>query len=257
MESKEKTIKTLLKELFAISKREEKYDFKVTHKNFTDAKSIDGSILRTPDATIVAGSKLTIIGTDGTEVPAPVTDYTCEDGSIISVKTEGIVDSITPAPAVADAPVAVATTDATPAPAPVDNMAAAPISGDTAQDVMALAPNKNEDVFTADDAKALMETIKNLTDRIAAIEEKVHNTNMTVQKMGAMPGAEPINKSAIKSILPAGLELMRADYKKKELASQNNFDKVSNIKVQFSKETPSVKKDETKKFVLPKGFKLF
>ena len=216
-------LKEKLKELFSLSKK----------MSFFDVKLKDGSILRTADEAINKGSQLTLIGADGIEVAPTDGDHTTEDGSVINIKG-GVCDSITPAsPAIANEKMdATTTTDSTSTPAPVAESPA---------------------VETSEDANMsqLMEIVKNLVERIAALEAGSADTKMTVEKMAAMPASKPFNKGPLddNSIFSV-LEKFKADKKEKESKRKEAFEKVMSDKTteNFKAETTNMKKPvETKK----------
>jgi hypothetical protein len=163
MSSKKDKITEKLKELFALTK-------KVT---FFDCPLKDGSILRTEDEALAKGSEVKIISKDGVESDAPDGDVTSQDGNTISIKS-GVVDAIAPAtPEKANEKMDTPPTPVEGAPAPQSEASAedeAPIDMDMLQGI-----------------------IQNLVDRIAALEAKISDTSMTVEKMSALPAAKQFN----------------------------------------------------------------
>lgn len=221
MSDKKNQINKLLKELFALSKRIE----------FFDAKLKDGSILRTEDSAIQKGSKVTLVSKDGVSSDVPDGDHTSEDGSTITVKS-GVVDAIAPA---------------TPEKAneKMENPTAGKIEGTNPVPTNMDAPAAPAADADADyDWGMVLDTIKNLTDRIAAIEEKVSSTSMAVEKMSAEPAATPFINSPYGEFKEGtvGYELakFRAAKKAKEEAAKANAlkfaqernSKESNVKAQ-------------------------
>ena len=233
MTNKEK-IAEKLKELFALTKK-----FSFLDINLQDGKGI----LRTTDATLVKGSPVTLVSPDGTEGVYPDGDTTAADGSVISVKS-GVVDAITPPSAAkanekmeesATRPAAKNTTTATPnekmdaAPAPVDGAPAEQSSYD--------------DVEGGLDMDMLTGIITNLTDRIAALEGKLSDTSMTVEKMSAAPAAKPFNYDPFgENTIGSELDKYKAAQKSKAKFNQDKM-------VELSKKaatTPTPKAQEFK-----------
>ncbi len=174
--NKTEKIKQLLAELFLASKK----------LSFVDVKTSDGCILRTADEALKQGSTVTIVGADGTETAPADGDYTTEDGSVATIKS-GVVEVLTPASSDANQPLA---TDATTAPTatPSETMATA----DNSAPVPAAAPQA-EATETDGDMAQLLEIIKNITDRLSALEEKANQTKMSVEKLAAAPAATAFN----------------------------------------------------------------
>lgn len=198
-------IKEKLKELFALSKK----------LSFFDAKLKDGSILRTADEALNKGSKVVLISADGVESEVADGDHTSEDGSVINVKS-GVIEAIT-APS-AEAPAEMAA----PAPAPVEG-------------------EKAEQSSYDGDMTSLMEIIKNLTDRIAALESSTSDTKMTVEKMSAEPAAKPFNfEPMAEGTIGAALAKYKADHKEKEELRKKQMMEFS------SKRKPEAKAQEFK-----------
>ncbi len=210
--SKNKSITELLRELlFQVTTKKEK---------FLDATLQDGSTIRTTDDTIKTGSQVSLIGADGTATPVADGEYYLQDGSCLTVKS-GVVEAIAPAPA-PDAPAT--TADATQANPTVDApaMAAqvdAPVDG-------VVAPQAADTTAPAGgDLATLVQIVKNLADRMQAIEDKVNNTKMAVEKMAAAPAADPINANK-------GAKMTVAEY-------LNNYrrDKIANEKKNLEQAT--------------------
>lgn len=147
-------INELLRELFALSKK----------LSFADLKLKDGSILRTTADTFDKGAQVTIVSADGAESAAPEGDVTAEDGTVLTIKS-GVIENVGTAPAPAE--------EKMEAPAPE-----APVEDDSAENL---------------DPSMLMDTIKNLIDRVAALEESYASTSMTVEKMSAQPASKPFS----------------------------------------------------------------
>ncbi len=206
---KEKNIKDLLKELFLLTKKEV----------FTDASLADGSTIRTDDSEFKVGSKVSLVGADGTVTPVVDGDYTLTDGSKLTCKS-GVIESIIPASPDASAPMADDATGVMDAvPAPVDGMV--PV-----QDADQPAPSAP--AADGDDIASLVEIIKNLTDRISAIEEKVSSTKMAVEKMSAAPAAKPINSSVTgKGTVGDYLTEFKKEYAAKQKRNLDNVLKMS------------------------------
>lgn len=223
----EKTIKQILKELFLASKRE----------IFTDASLQDGSIIRTDDDMLKVGSKVTLVSQDGTATPVADGSYTLEDGSILVVKS-GVIDSITPAAAGTDAPAPADTTGANPTsdePASMDAVPT-PVDGITPeQDAEQPAPSAP--AADSDDVSQLIEIIKNLTDRVSALEEKVAGTKMAVEKMSAAPAAKPFNEAA-KPL--SAIEFLAKFNAEKRAKTDKNKTNVEEVSKSITKETPIV-----------------
>lgn len=205
MTKKELTDK--LKELFAYTKK----------LSFFDVKLKDGSILRTDDEALNKGSKVVLISVDGVESPAPEGDLTSEDGSTINIKS-GVVDAIT----AAAMPVANAT------------MADAGTTVDSTSTPAAPATGASTTPDTADnsDIASLMDCIKNLTDRVAALESATSDTKMTVEKMAAQPAAKPFNFSPMDAEGTIGGEIAayKAAHLKKESERKMQFENFAKTK---------------------------
>lgn len=211
---KEKTIKQLFAEILALTKKEA----------FFDAKLSDGSIVRTDDEAIKQGSKLTLISEDGVVSPVADGDYTLEDGTKITVKS-GVVEAIVAAEAttsedasVADATTVNPTVDApavmadTTAPTEAPAETSAPAEGDLAQ---------------------LLEILKNLTDRVASLEEEIKGTKMSVEKMAAAPAAKAFNSnSGNKETIGDYLAKYKAEHQAKQKA---NLERVTKFKSEVVK----------------------
>lgn len=237
--SNKNKIESLLKELFAYSKKT---------LSFTDIKLKDGTCLRTASDSLTQGDTLTLVGKDGTETPAPDGDHTTTDGTVISIKS-GVAETITPgtAPATADkmdtpvtAPESTTGTkmdDATPAQAPA--------TGD----------NSTDAVNTMDMTK-LVETIKNLIDRISSLEEKYSSTSMAVEKMSAQPAAKPFIADPFNEYKEGtvGYELAKFNAEIKAKKQKQSFENIakanSNTNVKFKSANPLEVK--TEKFSAPK-----
>lgn len=168
MEKKNK-INELLKELFALSKK----------MSFADLKLKDGTMLRTTSDTFEKGAPVVLVSTEGVESPATDGDFTVEDGSKITIKG-GVVEVAAVAEGEKkdetkmEAPTAPASTSNVPAPAEKKEK----MEGEL-------------EVEQEIDPAMLMETIKNLIERVAALEESTSTTSMAVEQMSAQPAAAP------------------------------------------------------------------
>lgn len=174
--SKYEIANELLRQLFAISKK----------FSFFDAKIKDGTLLRTPDEALKQGSAVKLVGKDGVEIEVADGDYTTEDGSIVTVKS-GVVDSINMPKAEAAAEMATTTNNVAEVKQADEKVACAEPT--TEPDAVDAGPAESTEL----DPKMLLETIKNLVDRVAALEANISDTSMAVEKMSAAPASEPFN----------------------------------------------------------------
>lgn len=203
-------ISTLLKELFALSKK----------MSFFDAKLKDGSILRTEDDALAKGSAVVLIGADGTQSDAPDGDHTTEDGSVVTIKS-GVVDGI----AAATPEKANEKMDEAPMPD-------SPVTDDSAE----MADDGSEM-----DLATIADTIKNLIDRISALEDMCSNTTMTVEKMSAAPAAKQFNASPYgEGTIGSELEKYRAEKKAKETSSKEAMLKFAASRVKPGAQEPKM-----------------
>ncbi len=218
---KEKTIKALLAELFLLTKKE----------SFLDAKLSDGSIIRTDDDTFKTGSKVSLISEDGSVTPVVDGDYTLEDGSKITCKA-GVIESIVP-PTPTTTPDA-STADATGVNPVIDAPA---VMTDATAPVMAPVETPAVESTEDSDMATLIEIIKNLTDRVSALEEKISSTNMAVEKMSSAPAAKPFTSTA-KGTVGDYLEAYRNEHKAKTKAASDRI--LTFFTDKPAKETPLV-----------------
>lgn len=200
-------VNSLLMELFSLSKK----------FAFTDVNLKDGSLLRTADEVLKEGSKVTLVGADGTETKVTDGDLTAEDGSTITVKSE-VVEKLTPG---ASPEAAKAETPA----APIDETKKVEASTPEAT-APATEDNSAEEVGGMD-MTTLIDTIKNLIERISALEQSYSSTKMEVQKMSAEPAAKPFTNSPYKEgTVGFEIEKFNAERKKKKENQAQAFNKV-------------------------------
>jgi len=234
MSKNTKSIKEKLVELFQLVKKE----------SFLDAKAADGSILRTTDDAFKTGSQVVLISEDGTSAPAPDGPYTLEDGSSLVIKSS-VVESITPAD----------TTAAAPAP---DTTAANPTSDAPATMADAVPPvaTATPDADGDGDMGTMIEIIKNITDRLSALEDAVSATKMSVEKMNSAAAPE-VFKAERTGKQTAGeyLENWKKEYKAKNKTladttkqTTETFSKVDVKKIKNNNMKPIDVKDIFKNF---------
>ena len=231
--NKKDTIKEKLRELFALTKK----------LSFFDAKLKDGSILRTEDEALNKGSKVVLISVDGVESEVSDGDHTSVDGFVINVKS-GVIEAIT------DAADAVKTEEAI---APIENAEATTDATST--------PDAVEGVDGAD-ITSLMECIKNLTDRVAALESSSSETTMTVEKMSAEPAAKPFNFEPMgNGSIGSELERYKNEHKAKLATREKqmmDFAKVRNtpspVEFSLNEKSNNQPKPKTFNFNLGGGF---
>lgn len=197
MKNKENKLKDLLKELFALAKTEK----------FADITLKDGSILRTSDDTLVKGSQVKLVSVDGVESEAPEGDVTSNDGSVITIKS-GVVDSITSAPLPTEDPSAMSV----PVVAP---------KTETAPSAEIEIETETEKEMNSMDMENLLTLMKNLVERVAALESSISSTAMTVEKMAAAPAAKPFNFDPYgENTIGSELEKYKAEHKAKASARE-------------------------------------
>ena len=201
---KEKTIKALLAEIFALTKKE----------SFLDAKLQDGTIIRTDDDMFKTGSKVSLLSEDGTISPVVDGDYHLEDGSLLTIKS-GVVEVIVPPAADANAPAVDDTTAANPTVDAPAGMSTEPTPVPAMDATTAPAETPAEESTETSDMATLVEIVKNLTERVSALEEKLSSTKMAVEKMSALPAAKPFNANGEKRTVGDYLEAYRAEHKSK------------------------------------------
>lgn len=234
-------INKLLKELFALAK----------HK-FTDVKLKDGSILRTPDDTLIKGSKVVIVSPEGVESAAPEGDVTSDDGSTITIKS-GVVDNL--AQAAANVPIedtaAVPANKAMKIPAQEAKMDATAVAVPANPDAAGDAATDIDSQVDGMDMVGLIELIKNIVERVSALEAPEEDpTVMAAQKMSAAPAEKPFNFDPFKEGT-IGSELFK--YKENHKTNQARIEKqllelskkrMAPVKINkaenFATQTPSV-----------------
>lgn len=69
-------------------------------EEMSNATLKDGTKIKVSGA-LEAGSKILVVNSDGSEMPAPTGEHILDDGSIVTV-TDGVIDSVVPATAVED-----------------------------------------------------------------------------------------------------------------------------------------------------------
>ena len=201
-----------LKELFAL-----------TQIKFLDTTLQDGkTIIRTPDATIVAGSAVTLVGADGTESDVADGEYTLQDGTKIVIKS-GVVDSITPtAP---EAP----TSDA-------DMEKVKNPSDHVMDDAKPATPAAADESATSD---MITQVLQNICDRLDNIEKSLQANSKSTAAMKSEleafkkePGAKPFTSETggkeIKFGTEEWFEKERSSFsiKKKQTESVKNLEKL-------------------------------
>lgn len=160
------------------------------NENFTDVQAADGTTYRIEGSGPAAqGNKITCIGADGTETPAPDGPVTLSDGTSVVVKN-GVIDSITPASS--DATAAPATdTKPTPNTPPADTatpaMAATPADSAAPLTVDNNAPQDAQTSTSSTDPKVI-EALQMIMDRLDALESKSSETTMAVEHMSSQSG---------------------------------------------------------------------
>ncbi len=196
-------VNKLLKELFAL----------VKHK-FTDVKLKDGSLLRTPDDTLIKGSKIVLVSPEGVESAAPEGDATADDGTVITIKS-GVVDNIAAKPIEDTAAVPANKAEKIPA-------QEAKMEVPTTEEVKEKASEDVGAEVEGMDMVGLITLIKNLVERVAALEGE-KETAMAVEKMSAnTPAAKPFNFDPFKEGT-IGAEL--AKYKTDHKTNQSRIEK--------------------------------
>lgn len=175
MENKKKDIYEKLKELFSLATAPKVEA--IIEEKFEDVKLKDGSSLR---GDLKAGSKLSLVGADGTVSDAPDGEHELEDGRKVVIK-EGVVDSI------ADAVIE-----------------EAPVKEDVKVED---APVVEPEVETPADTEVedmLPQIVADLAARLGAVEAalgeyKTANTEMAKQleKFAKQPATEPIKRTAV------------------------------------------------------------
>ncbi|HWY35506.1 MAG TPA: hypothetical protein VNX68_12745 [Nitrosopumilaceae archaeon] len=229
--NKKDKITEKLKELFALTKK----------LSFYDCTLADGSILRTEDDAIGKGSKVTLISKDGVSSEVADGDVTSSDGSVITVKS-GVVDSIAPA-SPEKANEKMEEVDPNPASKGLKSKMAVPHIDDVSE------------IKEAEDAPMDMDmlegVIKNLVDRIAALESKISDTSMTVEKMSAAPAAKPFNFDPHgKNTIGESLDAYKAEHKAKIAAREKqmmDFHAEKRVSVKPEAQTFSSNSTEIKK----------
>lgn len=239
MTNKEKFTKLLI-EAFALSKK----------ISFTDIKLKDGSILRTADEALKEGSKVTLVSAEGVETKVADGDVTAEDGSTITIKSE-VVEKLNPAPSpeAQKAETPEATTTA-PDAGKKEEKLEAPVTTPAAEE------NQNAEDM---DNQMLIDTIKNLIARVAALEESYSSTSLAVEKMSA--------KEQSKTVVPdtygdfkvgtVGYELAKFDAERKAKKAKQSMENILKVtkEVSFKAGNPIENKNEprveTKEIVNP------
>ena len=177
-----------------------------TADTFKDVKTSDGLILR------IDGASVSVIAEDGSITPAPIADYTLEDGTVISVKDDGII---------------------------AETMAC-----DTKLEEAAIVdPNAPVEPAVEDPAEDVVET-----DRVVALEAKVAELEAAIAQVTQMCNDMMApNEEAMKEVKKENKELKK---QVKELASEpavaeKTFKKVDAVEILKSKNKGTTTVNET------------
>lgn len=226
MTNKDK-VKSLLKELFTITK----------NFSFLDAPLNDGKTsIRTTDETVKEGSPVQLVGGDGAVTDVKDGDYTLADGSVLSV-AGGKVSAVKAAST--DAALAVE--------APVAPVAAADEEDAEDEEEMAKKGHGPEVDMDADALGSVVEAIKALSDRLAAIEDKVSTTKMEVEKMNEVlnEGEESSTVASLKAVGYSQGTIGHTIEKYKSLKKNRKFE---NLKALNSLRGTPMKEKDMKRF---------